>query len=96
MCGEPASRPATKRSAGARLRAVISIAASTSSLTALAFAPGALNTGTPRSLIALTGMLLVPAPARAIATTLAGIVSACMSADRTSIASGAFTSLPTS
>ena len=30
---------------------------------------GALNTGTPRRLIALTGMLLVPAPARPIALT---------------------------
>ena len=41
----------------------------TSSFTALALAPGALNTGTPRSLICFTGMLLVPAPARPIAFT---------------------------
>ena len=97
-CSMPAaagSRAATKRSAGARLRAVSSIAASTSSLTALAFAPGALKTGTPRALIALTGMLLVPAPARAMASTLAGISIACMSADRTSTASGAGMSLAT-
>ena len=44
----------------------------TSSLTAFAFAPGALNTGTPRLLSFATGMLLVPAPARATATTLVG------------------------
>ena len=75
-------------------RAASSIAASTSSLTALAFAPGALNTGTPRALIALTGMLLVPAPARPMARTLAGIGIACMSAERTSTASGTAKSLP--
>jgi hypothetical protein len=62
--------------------------AMTSSFTAFAFAPGALNTGTPRWLIASTGMLLVPAPARAIALTLAGSVIECMSAERTSTASG--------
>jgi hypothetical protein len=49
------------------LRAAISMPASTSSFTALALAPGALNTGTPRALIAATGMLLVPAPARPMA-----------------------------
>ena len=69
--------------------------ASTSSFTALALAPGALNTGTPRALIASTGMLLVPAPARPMAFTLAGISMPCMSAERTSIASGSATSLPT-
>ena len=46
--------------------------ASTSSLTAFALAPGALNTGMPRLLSFATGMLLVPAPARATATTLVG------------------------
>jgi len=64
-------------------------------LTALAFAPGALNTGTPRWLINGTGMLLVPAPARPMATTLAGMSILCMSAERSSTASGAFNSLPT-
>jgi hypothetical protein len=69
--------------------------ASTSSFTALAFAPGALNTGTPRALIASTGMLLVPAPARPMARTLAGISIECMSAERTSTATGCGTDLPT-
>ena len=46
--GAAASRPATYPSAGPTLRAAIRSAASTSSFTALAFAPGALNTGTPR------------------------------------------------
>ena len=41
-------------------------------MTALAFAPGALKTGMPRLLSFATGMLLVPAPARATATTLVG------------------------
>jgi hypothetical protein len=48
-----------------------------------------------RALINATGMLLVPAPARPIARTLGGIVIACMSAERTSTASGSATSLPT-
>jgi hypothetical protein len=77
-----------KLHAGIRLRAAMSMPASTSSFTALALAPGALNTGTPRSLIALTGMLLVPAPARPMALTDFGISILCMSADRTSTASG--------
>jgi hypothetical protein len=68
--------------------------ASTSSFTALALAPGALNTGTPRALMALTGMLLVPAPARPMACTLGAMAMACMSAERTSTASGAAMSLP--
>src|SRR6185369_1989495 len=91
----PGSSLPTKPSAGARLRAAISMPASTSSFTALAFAPGALNTGTPRAFIALIGMLLVPAPARAIAFTLRGMSRECMSAERTRIASGSATSLPT-
>jgi hypothetical protein len=78
----------TNRTAGTRLRAAISIPASTSSFTALAFAPGALNTGTPRALIAFTGMLFVPAPARPIARTLSAIFIAFMSCERTRIASG--------
>src|SRR5688572_25829689 len=61
----------------------------TSSLTALAFAPGALNTGMPRALIAATGMLLTPAPARPIARTVGGISRSCRSYDRTIIAAGA-------
>jgi len=57
-------------------------------------APGALNTGTPRFDIAATGMLFVPAPARPIALTDAGIVMPCMSCERTRMASGASTDLP--
>ena len=53
----------------------------------------ALKTGTPRWLSSATGMLLVPAPARATARTLAGISSLCMSAERTRIASGCGISL---
>ena len=81
-------RAATYWTAGTRLRAAMSSPARTSSLTAFAFAPGALNTGTPRRFIAGTGMLFVPAPARPIAFTESAIVIACMSADRTRIASG--------
>jgi hypothetical protein len=69
--------------------------ASTSSFTALALAPGALKTGTPRALMALTGMLLVPAPARPMARTLAAMAMPCMSALRTRTAAGSATSLPT-
>src|SRR5690242_6054825 len=81
-------RPSTYESAGMTLRAASSNAVNTSSFTALALAPGALNTGTPRFDISATGMLFVPAPARPIAFTLAGIVMACMSCERTRIASG--------
>mmetsp|Transcript_7844 Transcript_7844/g.16824 ORF Transcript_7844/g.16824 Transcript_7844/m.16824 type:complete len:218 (-) Transcript_7844:327-980(-) len=42
---------------------------STISLTALALAPGVLKTGIPSSVMRATGMLLVPAPHRAIALT---------------------------
>jgi len=58
------------------------------SFTALALAPAALNTGTPRALIFFTGTLLVPAPARAIAFTLAGISISSIFCERTMIASG--------
>ena len=71
------SRRAARRDAPTKSRArqrrcapPASSAASTSSFTALALAPGALNTGTPRFDISATGMLLVPAPARPIACTL--------------------------
>jgi hypothetical protein len=64
-------------------------------LTALALAPGALNTGTPRFDISATGMLFVPEPARPIASTLRGMSIACMSCERTRIASGRSTDLPT-
>ena len=70
------------------LRAARNSPASTSSLTALALAPGALNTGTPRLLSAATGMLLMPAPARATASTEGGMFMPCMSAERSSTACG--------
>ena len=54
------------------LRAARNRPASTSSFTALALAPGALNTGMPRRLSSATGMLLVPAPARPTARTESG------------------------
>src|SRR5262245_40098674 len=79
---------AVKLSAGTRLRAASSTPAITSSFTALAFAPGALKTGTPRLFIRSTGMLFTPAPARPIALTLAGMSIACMSWERTRMASG--------
>src|SRR5688572_1009521 len=78
------------------LRAAISIAAITSSFTALALAPGALKTGTPRALIPVTGMLFTPAPARPIAFTLRGISIVRMSWERTMTASGSALSAPTS
>jgi len=77
------------------LRAASSNAVSTSSLTALALAPGALNTGTPRADISVTGMLFVPAPARPIALTVPGMAMPCMSCERTMIASGLSIVLPT-
>jgi hypothetical protein len=39
----------------------------------LALAPGALNTGMPRWLMDATGMLFVPAPARATARTVSAM-----------------------
>ena len=89
-------RPSTNFSAGLRLRAAISMPAITSSFTALALPPGALNTGTPRLLSFSTGMLLTPAPARPTAFTLGRMSIACMSCERTRIASGRSTWLPTS
>src|SRR5260221_4913852 len=75
--------------------AALLLAASTSSLTTLALAPGALNTGTPRWDIAATAMLLVPAPARPMARTLAATASARRLCERSRIASGADRSGPT-
>ena len=46
---------------------------STSSFTALAFAPGVLNTTIPFSAYAATGMLFVPAPALATASRFAPV-----------------------
>src|SRR5450755_2411928 len=78
------SSPARERAndhAGQILRAATNRPARTNSLTAFAFAPGALNTGTPRLLSSATGMLLTPAPARAIASTEGEISMLCISAD---------------
>ncbi len=77
------------------LRAAMSIAASTSSFTAFALAPGALNTGTPRRLASSTGMLFTPAPQRPIAFTEAGISASCSACERSTIASGMASALPT-
>ena len=63
--------------------------ASTSSFTALEFAPGVLNTTTPASLHLSSGMLLTPAPARAIARRLSGSSVSCRLALRTRMPSGA-------
>ena len=93
--GRAGSSAVTKRNAPGRWRAAISMPATTSSLTAFAFAPGALNTGTPRAVIAGTGMLFVPAPARAIASTPTGISAASRVVDRTRIASGSVMSAAT-
>ena len=57
---------------------------STSSLTELALAPGVLNTTMPSSAQRSSGMLLTPAPARAMARSPAGKVISFMSAERTS------------
>jgi len=69
-------------------REASSIPVSAISLTAFAFAPGELNTTTPRSASLSTGMLLTPAPARATQWTLSGMSISCMFALRTMIASG--------
>ena len=93
--GVSGSSDATYPSAGITFRAAMSNAARTSSFTALAFAPGALNTGAPRFDISATGMLLVPAPARLIARTLAGIAISCMLRERTRIPVGRSIASPT-
>src|SRR3954471_19956968 len=85
----------TKSKAGARLRAAMSMPASTSSFTAFAFAPGALNTGMPRLESAATGILLTPAPARPTARSDGPNSCLCRSAERTRIAQGSLDSLTT-
>src|ERR1700694_54871 len=95
MSEPPSFRLCTNFSAGARLRAASSMPASTSSFTALAFAPGALNTGTPRLDSAATGMLFTPAPARPTAFSEGPNSCLCRSAERTRIACGSFASFTT-
>ena len=65
--------------------AAISNEAIVSSFTAFAFAPGALKTGTPLSLIASTGILFTPAPARPIASIDRGILSSVSLCERRTI-----------
>ena len=62
--------------------------ASTSSFTALALAPGVLNTGIPISVHLSMGMLLVPAPARATPSKLSLSSMLCMSKLRRMMPSG--------
>src|SRR5450759_2040923 len=88
--------PAANAAAGTRLRAASSMPAITSSFTAFALAPGVLNTTMPRLLRSATGMLFVPAPARATASTESGSVTLCRSAERTSTPSASSMSDPTS
>src|SRR5712691_1651732 len=92
---EEVFNPRTKSRAGARLRAARSMPARTSSFTALAFAPGALNTGTPRFDSVPTGMLFTPAPARPTALREGPNSCLCRSAERTRMACGSFASVTT-
>ena len=64
-------------------RAPIIRPAITSSLTALALAPGVLNTTMPASAHLSSGMLFTPAPARAIARKPSGNSTSCSDALRT-------------
>ncbi len=91
----PGSNAFTYATAGTTFLAAASIAANTSSFTALALAPGALNTGTPRCVIAATGMLFTPVPARPTAFTPAAISATCRAWERSRIASGDESALPT-
>ncbi len=69
--------------------------ATTSSLTALALAPGVLNTTIPRSVHAATGILLTPAPALPTAKTPSVAWASASLKLRNRIASGDSTSSPT-
>ena len=60
----------------------------TSSLTALALAPGVLNTGMPSSVILGTGMLLVPAPQRTMQRTVGATSSGLRVCERSMMAMG--------
>ena len=82
--------------AAPRFLAPISMPPMTSSFTAFALAPGALNTGTPLCANSSQGMLLVPAPALPTAATVSGIFMLCILYDRNRIASGCAISEATS
>ena len=72
------------------LREERSAAQMTSSLTALALAPGVLNTAMPCSEHLSIGILLTPAPARAIARSPSENCISCIDAERTIMAAGSF------
>ena len=78
----------TQSMAAGIFREVRNRAQSTSSFTALAFAPGVLNTTMPCSEHFCTGMLFTPAPARAMASRFSGSSMSCMAAERTRMPSG--------
>ena len=71
------------------------MAAITSSFTALALAPGVLKTTMPLSEQRSMGILLVPAPARAMARRESGNTYSCIGAERTRMPSSFSRSLPT-
>ena len=78
----------TQSMAGPIFREVRNREASTSSFTALALAPGVLNTTMPFSRHLSTGMLFTPAPARAMASRFSPSSMSCMEAERTRMPSG--------
>ena len=77
-----------KSKAAAMLREARNMPAIVSSFTALALAPGVLNTGMPRFEYASTGILFTPLPARPTASTVSGIGKPCRSKERSRMASG--------
>ena len=89
----PSFRVAAHAIASGILREEMSRPVSTSSFTALALAPGVLNTGIPISVHLSMGMLLVPAPARAMASRLLGRATSCRSALRTRMPCASLASL---
>ena len=95
MAASPAS-PWVHWAASATLRLPAISIPMTSSATALALAPGVLNTTMPCSLQRSSGMLLTPAPARAMASRLSLNVVFSRSALRTRMPSGASESTDTS
>ena len=82
------SRPRTYSTPPMTSRLANNIPVSTISLTALALAPGVLNTTIPSSLHASTGILFTPAPALAMANSSGFLGRSCIFALRTIMASG--------
>ena len=95
MAGSPA-RPCVHWAAAGTLRLPAMSIPMTSSATALALAPGVLKTTMPCSLHRSRGMLLTPAPARAMASRPSLKVVFSRSALRTRMPSGASASTDTS